>query len=90
MTNCSHFPGHTGLLIYGASVLTLGLRSPEQTRINWSLQRQELESVNSEHSSLSFLSTSETHWYFSMVPSFKLRNCFLARSFTGLLASHCA
>lgn len=55
MTNCSHFPGHIGLLIYGASVLTVGLRRPEQTRINWSLQHQELESMNSEHNSLSFL-----------------------------------
>lgn len=72
MTNHSHFPEHTGLLIYGASVLTLGPRSPGQTSINWSLQRQELESMNSEHSSLSFLSTSEIHWYFSMVRSFKL------------------
>lgn len=90
MTNHSHFPGHTGLLIYGASVLTLGLRSPEQTRINWSLQRQELESMNSKHNFLSFLSTSEIHWYFSMVQSFKLQNWFLAMSFTGLLASHCA
>ena len=72
MSNRSHFPEHTGLPIYGASVLTLGPRSPGQTRINWSLQRQELESMNSEHSSLSFLSTSEIHWYFSMVRSFKL------------------
>ena len=70
MTNCSHFPGHIGLLIYGASVLTVGLRRPEQTRINWSLQRQELESMNSAQ--FSFLSTSEIHWYFSMVRSFKL------------------
>lgn len=74
-------------LIYGASVLTLGLRSPEQTRINLVIAASGTWINEFLHNFLSFLFfLLEIHWYFllhgSVFQNCKLVSCHEFHWFT--------